>query len=341
MAKQIKVLVTGRFNDAQLNRLRAVSPRLFVVLKPAAENWNRADTSDLFEGDEEIFYGIMPPHNLSKASHLKWVQLHSAGTNHLADHPIMHSDISITTASGIHAVPIGEFAVMMMLALTRHVPRMVRMQDRGEWPKDRSKMFAGSELRGKTLGVVGYGSIGREAARIAKQGFSMRVLALTRTGKKEDSDYVEKDIGDPDGRLPDAWFLPNQLDQLLSQSDYVLISTPMTNETQEMIGEAELRAMRPTAYIINIARGAIINENALVRALKEHWIAGAGLDVFATEPLPVTSQLWKLENALIAPHVSGDSPSYLDRAAALFAENLRRYLNGEQLLNLVDRTRGY
>jgi phosphoglycerate dehydrogenase-like enzyme len=121
----------------------------------------------------------------------------------------------------------------------------------------------------------------------------------------------------------------------------VLISTPLTDETQQLIGEAELRAMKPTAYIINIARGAIINENALVRALKEQWVAGAGLDVFATEPLPATSELWKLENALIAPHVSGDSPSYEDRTATLFAENLKRYLNREQLLNLVDRTRGY
>jgi len=341
MVQQIKVLTTGCFNDAQLNDLRAISPRLIVVSKPVGTGWSRTDTSNLFEGDEEIFYGFMPPRDLSKAPRLKWIQLHSAGTNQLSDHPIMHSDISITTASGIHAVPIGEFAVMMMLALARHVPRMVRMQDRGEWPKDRSRMFSGSELRGKTLGVIGYGSIGRETARIAKQGFNMQVLALTRSGRKEDLGYIERDLGDPDGRLPSAWFLPNQLRDLLRQSDFVLISTPLTIETQELIGEAELRAMKPTAYIINIARGAIINENALVRALKENWIAGAGLDVFATEPLPVTSGLWKLENALIAPHVSGDSPDYEDRVKDLFAENLKRYLNGEQLLNLVDRKRGY
>ena len=344
MVQQIKVLVTSPFNETQLNDLRAISPRLIFVSKPVGSGWSRADTSDLFEGDEEIFYGFMPPHDLSKAPRLKWVQLHSAGTNQLTDHPIMHSDISITTASGIHAVPIGEFAVMMMLALARHLPRMVRMQNRGEWPKwpkHRSQMFAGSELRGKTLGVIGYGSIGRETARIAKQGFNMRVLALTRTGRKEDLGYIERNLGDPDGRLPSAWFLPNQLRDLLSQSDFVLISTPLTIETQGLIGEVELRAMKPTAYIINIARGAIINENALARALKENWIAGAGLDVFATEPLPVTSELWKLENAIIAPHVSGDSPHYEDRVKDLFAENLKRYLNAEQLLNLVDRKRGY
>ena len=341
MVQQIKVLVTGRFNDAQLNRLKSVSPRLVIELKPVVTPWSRTDTSDLFEGDEEIFYGFMPPNNLSKASHLKWVQLYSAGANQLTDHPIMLTDIPITTASGTATVPMGEFAVMMMLTLARHVPRMVRMQDDGEWPEDRLKALAGSELRGKTLGIVGYGSIGREVARIAKQGFNMRILALTRTGRKEDSGYVEEGVGDPDGRLPEVWFLPNQLRELLSQSDFVVISTPLTNETRDLIGKAELRAMKPTAYLINTARGAIINEQALEQALKEHWIAGAGLDVFTVEPLPPTSELWKLENTLITPHVSANSPNYEDRAANLFAENVKRYLNREPLLNLFDRRRGY
>ena len=231
--QQIKVLVTGHFNDAEFNRFRTISPRLTIVRRPVAQTLSLSDTSNLFEGDEEGFYGFMPPRNLSKAPRMKWVQLHSAGVNHLNGHPIMHSNILITTMSGIHAVPIGEFVIMMTLALARHVPEMVRMQDRGEWPKERSKKFRTSELRGKTLGIVGYGSIGREAARIAKVGFNMRVFALTRTGKKEDLGYVESDIGDPDGRFPDAWFRPKQLLELLSQSDFVLISVPLlpTHET--------------------------------------------------------------------------------------------------------------
>jgi phosphoglycerate dehydrogenase-like enzyme len=341
MVQQIKALLTTRLNDTQLNRLRAISPRLVIVHKPAGEGWSRADTSDLFEGDEEIFYGSMPPRNLSKAPRLKWVQLHSAGVDHLNGHPIMRSRILITTSSGIHAVPIGEFVVMMMLALARHVPQVIRMQDHSEWPKGAWKTFGGSELRGKTLGVIGYGSIGREAARIAKRGFNMRVLALTRTDKKEDPGYVERGTGDPEGKLPDEWFRTQHLPELLSQSDFVVITTPLTNETRNMIGEAELRSMKPSAYIINVARGGIIDEEALVRALKEHWITGAGLDVFSTEPLPATSELWKLENALIAPHVSAATPNYEDRAVELFAENLRRYLNEERLLNLVDKSMGY
>jgi phosphoglycerate dehydrogenase-like enzyme len=338
---KIKVLMTQRFSEDQVNRVRAVSPQLHVVQKSVKGDWDPTDTAGFFDGDEEILYCFMPPRDLSIAPRLKFVQLHSAGINHLTHHPILQSDIRIATSSGIHATPIGEFAIMMMLALARHVPRMVRMQDRGAWPEHRWKMFLGVELRGKTLGVVGYGSIGRETARIAKQGFGMRVLALTRGGDRRDRGYHEPGVGDPEGKLPDAWFAREQLHDLLAQSDFVLIGTPLTDETRNLIGEKELRAMKPTAYIVNIARGGIVNEPALIRALKENWIAGAGLDVFEQEPLPSDSELWKLENALLAPHVSGATPSYDDRAVNLFCENIRRYLRGEELLNLVNREKGY
>lgn len=333
------MFVISPFNDDQLNRIRAVSSKLLVNAKPS-RSWDRSDTSEFFEGDEEIFYGLMPPRNLSKVPHLKWVQLHSAGIDHLKGHPIMQSNIIMTTASGIHAIPMGEYAIMTMLALARKLPLIIRTQGQGEWPKKRAE-FRGSELRGKTLGVVGYGSIGREAARIAKQGFDMRILALTRSGRKEDEGYVQENVGDPEGKIPDAWFHPEELLSQLQQSDFVLITTPLTKETRKMIGEAQLKAMKHDAYIINVARGEIIDEKALVQALKEHWIAGAGLDVFATEPLPASSELWSLENALIGPHISGATPNYNDRAVDLFAENLKRYLDGESLLNLVDKTREY
>jgi phosphoglycerate dehydrogenase-like enzyme len=342
--RRIKVLMTNLsrpLTQAQINRLQTISPELEIVQRSTGEQWGSADSSRLFNGDEEVFYGFMPPRDLSTTRYLKWVQLVSAGINQLTGHPILRSDSRITTASGIHAVPIGEFAISMMLALARHVPRMVRMQDRGEWPKDRWSMFVGTELRGRTLGVVGYGSIGREAARIAKQGFAMKVLALKRTAYKEDRGYVEKGVGDPAGTLPDKWFRPKQLRELLARSDFVLISTPLTEETRNMIGKEELHAMKPSAFIVNVARGEIINEAALVRALRKRSIAGAGLDVFGVEPLPSTSELWKLENALIAPHVSGVSPHYDARAVELFAENLHRYVRGKALLNLVDKENGY
>jgi phosphoglycerate dehydrogenase-like enzyme len=336
-----KVLLTQRFSQPLVERLGAVSPDLLVIQKSVREDWDRMDTAAFFEGDEEILYCFMPPRDLSVAPNLKWVQLHSAGINQLKDHPILQSDIRVTTSSGIHAVPIGEFSVAMMVALARRVPRMVRQQDRGEWPKERWRTFLGHEMRGQTLGVVGYGSIGREVARIAKQGFGMHVLALTRGGNRVDRGYHEPGVGDPDGQLPDAWFTRDRLHDLLAQSDFVLISTPLTDETRWMIGEAELRSMKPTAFIVNIARGEILDETALVRALKENWIAGAGLDVFAKEPLPADSELWKLENVLMAPHISSATPHYDDRAVDLFSENLRRYLRGDELLNLVNKAKGY
>lgn len=339
----IQVLMTLRFSEAQLNRIRDVSPQLNVIQKSVPEGHDGLDVGELLTGEEEILYGFMPPRDLSRAPKLKWVQLHSAGINHLinSNHPILRSGILITTASGIHAVPIGEFAIALMLALARKIPLMTRKQERAEWPRNKWNLFLGTELRGKTLGIVGYGSIGRHAARIAKNGFGMRILALSRSGRRRDFGYCEPGVGDPEGILPDEWFALAQLNDLLAQSDFVLIATPLTDATRNLIGENELRTMKPTAFLVNIARGGIVNESALIRALKERWIAGAGLDVFEHEPLPSDSELWQLDNAIIAPHVSAATPHYDDRATDLFCENLRRYLRGEALLNEVDRGRGY
>ncbi len=334
-----KVLLTQRFNEEQIARLVAVSPDLEIVQRSVSEAWDRMDTGSLMTGDEEILYGFMPPRDLARVPKLRWVQLHSAGINQLEGHPILQSDILITTSSGIHAVPIGSFAIALMLALARRIPRVVQMQLRGEWPKERWRTFLGPEVHGATLGIVGYGSIGRETARIAKQGLRMRILALTRSGNRVDHGYHEPGVGDPAGTLPDAWFGRDQLLELLAQSDFVLIAAPLTRETRNLIDARALAAMRPTAYIVNIARGGIVDENALAQALQENRIAGAGLDVFAHEPLASDSPLWKVDPArlIMSPHVSAATPHYDDRAVELFATNLRRYLRGETLYNLVNK----
>ncbi len=338
-----KVLLTQRFNDAQLGRLAAVSPDLEIVQRSVSEAWDRMDTGSLMTGDEEILYGFMPPRDLTRAPKLRWVQLHSAGINQLEGHPILRSNILITTSSGIHAVPIGGFAIALMLALARRIPQIVQAQERGEWPHDRWRTFVGPEVHGMTLGIVGYGSIGRETARIAKQGFQMRILALTRSGNRVDNGYHEPGVGDPTGILPDAWFGRDQLFDLLAESDFVLIAAPLTPETRNLIDARALEAMKPTAYIVNIARGGIIDETALAHALEENRIAGAGLDVFAQEPLPSDSPLWKVNPArlIMTPHISAATPHYDDRAVELFATNLRRYLRGETLFNLVNKELAY
>ncbi|MBI3741311.1 MAG: D-2-hydroxyacid dehydrogenase [Chloroflexi bacterium] len=336
----MKILIAHRFTEEQLARLRAVAPNITLAQK-TFDGASANDPAALFDGDEEIFYGFIPPRDLARAPRLKWAQLLSAGVNRLQDHPLVNTNILITNSSGIHAIPIGEFSIALLRALARRVPRLLHFQTRAEWARQAFRDLRGVELHGKTIGVIGYGSIGRHAARIAKNGFQMRVLALTRTGVKQDRGYIEAGTGDPRGEIPDAWFTPAQTRDLLAQSDFVLVAAPLTNESRGMIGENELRAMKASAFIVNIARGEIIDERALIRALKENWIAGAGLDVFAHEPLPQESELWAMENVILSPHVSAATPHYNDRALALFAENLRRYIGGEELLNLVSKENGY
>ena len=336
----IQVLSTLRFADDLLDQLRAVSPRLHISQHPC-HNADEVAAALAAHPDIEILYSLQLPHNaLAIATRLRWLQLHSAGADHILNHPIMQRDIAVTTVSGIHATPIAEYVFASMLAFRWQVPQWTQCQRETRWPSDRWNSYARPELRGSTLGIVGYGSIGREVGRLGK-AFGMRVLALRRSPGQAEKGYAVERTGDPAGAIPERFFSPEHLHEMLSECDYVVVALPLTAETEHLIGEAELRAMKPSAYLVNIARGPILDEQALVRALREGWIAGAGLDVFEREPLPDDSPLWALDNALISPHVAGFTPRYDERAAALFVENLGRYLSGEPLLNLVDRAQGY
>ena len=330
------VLVTMRFNDAQLDRLRAVSPELSV---------SQADPEIADYGRVDVLYAGSPPRDLARAPALKWVQLHMAGVNALADHPLYtKTALPLTTTSGVHAATIAEYAMTMLLALAHRVPRMVEWQGRRAWPPDEQRwpLFVPSEVRGATLGIIGYGSIGRELARIAKSAFGMVVLACKRNpGQRADDGYCLPGTGDPTGALPDEWLGHGQLDRLLARSDAVVLCAPLTPETQGMIGAAQLARMKATAYFINVGRGASVDEAALARALAERRIAGAAVDVFAQEPPPPGHPLYGLASAILSPHVSGFLPSYDEKCSVLFAENLRRFVAGAPLLNLVDRARGY
>jgi phosphoglycerate dehydrogenase-like enzyme len=198
------------------------------------------------------------------------------------------------------------------------------LKQRKEW-----RRYPLTVLRGKTVGIVGLGAIGREVARLSA-AFGMRVLATRRSTKR-----VAR------ARNVDLMLPREQLPRLLAESDYVVIALPYTRDTDRMFGEAELKAMKPTACLMNIGRGAIIDEEVLVRALTESWIAGAGLDVFATEPLPKSSKLWGLPNVLFSPHVSGSMEDYNLHATEVFCRNLDRFLAGRRLFNVVGKRRGY
>lgn len=332
-AERIQVVVAMDFADGLIRELAAVSPRLQVERHfPQVPAAVRAEMEVLYAADH-----LPQP---EEAPRLRWIQLHSAGTDHLQGLPILDAgDVAITSASGIHATPIAEYCLAVMLAFTCRLLHFRRLQAAARW--DQSGRPSDT-LRGQTLGIVGYGSIGRELARLA-QALGMTVLA-TRRGlvhPDEGGRYVEPGVGDPRAEIPERLYPPQALASMLGACDFVALTLPHTGSTTRILDEAMLAAMKPDAVLINVSRGAVVDEAALISALAAERIAGAALDVFEEEPLPASSPLWGLENVIITPHLAGDWRRYHEHAAALFAVNLRRYLDNEPLFNLYDRERGY
>ncbi len=335
------VLITAPLSDEWLKRVQHISPDLTV------HYWQHSPAEtipdDLWRDVEVLYTSFTTPlPHPANAPHLRWVQLYSAGPDHILNHPLCATPVLFTTTSGIHAIPIAEYILTMMLAWLRRLPQVFELHQRGVWPTrtERLSLFMGEEVRGKTLGIVGYGSIGRELARLAT-AFGMRVLAMQRGTNRRDTGFVLPGIGDPEGILPERYYSPDELHTMLAACDVVVIATPLTPQTRGMFDEAAFKAMKSTAFLVNIARGDICNERALVRALQEQTIAGAALDVFHEEPLPSDNPLWYLPNVFISPHTSGMTRLYNERAALLFTENLHRYLAGEPLYNLVNKIDGY
>jgi len=328
----INALVTFPIGEECLRQIALISPRIKVRdVSDLADAEQRGDLAakkefDALLAEAEVIYGPRLPQNLiARASRLKWIQTRHAGVDRYLDTDILESPVIMTSVSGIYNTPVSEFVLELMLMLAKQAPLCFQLKQQRQW-----KRFTPAVLRSKTVGIVGLGGIGKEVARLAK-AFGMRVVATRRSAKR-----VTRT------RYVDALLPRQQLHQLLSESDFVVIIVPLTSATKGLIAEDELRAMKSTAYLINVARGGIVDEEALIRALDEHWIAGAGLDVFATEPLPPDSRLWELPNVIFSPHVSaGFADAYNTQINELFCENLRCYLNGKRLLNLVDKKKGY
>lgn len=331
------ILVTVNFSSDLLDKLRAVSPEIKIEQTTLSnQRWPENRTTEA-----DILYTIQETPRPEQAPNLKWVQLHTAGVETLIDTPLWDSDIQITSTSGIHAPNMAQYAITQILAWAHRAPAWFRYKQTRSWPNTRWETFLPDEIRDRTLGIVGYGSIGREVARLAK-GLGMRVLASKRDARHpEDTGYTVTGTGDPQGLLPDRLYPGEALRSMLAECDYVVIALPLTSKTHHLFDETVLREMKNNCFLINMGRGSVINEKDLVKALKKGWIAGAGLDVNETEPLPKSSPLWEMENVILTPHVSGFTPHYDRRAITLFAENLRRYLAGEPLLNVVNREREY
>jgi phosphoglycerate dehydrogenase-like enzyme len=342
----VHVLSVLNLSEKHLARLSAISPRLVVHQHSLSPNQaHRASAQEFAEAlsaEIEVLYTHTAPFTLDLAPGLRWVQTNSAGVDLLYDTPIWQSEIAITNASGIHAVQIAEYVLGMLLAYAHHFPEAARLQSAAHWPVMQEKrVLATRELRGKTLGILGYGAIGREIGRLAT-AFGMRVLATKRAGRPAAFDgWTLPGTGDLEGSIPEHFYDLSELHAMLPECDMLALALPLSAATHHLIGPDEFAHMRPYAFLVNIGRGPLINFDALVEALQTKRIGGVALDVTEPEPLPADSPLWQMENALITPHIAGMSAYYDERAVELFCENLKRYLSGEPLLNLVQRELGY
>ena len=260
----------------------------------------------------------------SQATSLKWVQSSSAGVELLLFPEMLESSVVLTNGQGLYAEALGEFVLFCVLSFAKDFRTMEENRRERRW-----RNYNVAEAQGQTIGIVGLGGTGRVIARMAK-AFGMRVIATKRNAATGSDDSVV------DAVLPlERWH------ELLGQSDFVVNALPVTPQTMDMFDEEAFRAMKPSARFINVGRGKTVDEDALLRALKEGWIAGAGLDVFKTEPLPADSEFYDFPNVIVSPHCADMTPNYPEKSARLLAENMRRYLDGEPLIKVVDKSRGY
>ena len=258
------------------------------------------------------------------ATRVRWVHSFSAGLDNVLFPELIESTAVMTNARGVFARSLGEFVIASVLFFAKELRRMIRQQREGVW-----EPFDVEEVHGQTMGIVGYGEIGRAAAERA-HALGMKTIALRRRPElSSDDPLVDRTVG-PDG-----------LFDLLREADYVVVSAALTPSTRGMIGEAELNAMKRSAVLINVGRGPVVVESALVRALRENRIKGAALDVFDEEPLPVGHPFYDLENVLLSPHSADHTATWLDEAMQLFVENFERFVKGEPLHNVVDKSEGY
>jgi phosphoglycerate dehydrogenase-like enzyme len=274
------------------------------------------------------------PANLDDLTSLAFMQISSVGYEHLRDLNLGSRPFPVCNARGVYDTAIAEWNLAMMINLARDVRGMIRRQEQGVW--ERTERFH-QEIRGRVVGFWGYGGIGRETARLAK-AFGLTVHALTRSGVGPRHDhYTPPGTGDPEGVLPDRVFTTGQERDFLAGLDFLILALPRTKKTDGMVGVEELRALPCSAFVLNPARGPIIQEQALLTALREGWIAGAALDTHYAYPLPSEHPLWQFPNVILTPHISGSDHSrdFPARMGDLFAQNVERFLAGRPWLNRI------
>ena len=335
----IKALITVPLSEPLIEKLNHVSPRISYHILPVTKASEIG--ADIWAEAEILYTGRVLPEP-GQAPGLNWIQLNSAGSEKALSNPLFNNkDIKLTTLSGANAAQTAEFALMTLLALGHKLPEILISQQNAKWDEIQRSSLKPRELRGSTVGILGYGSVGRELARLL-QPFHVKVLAVKLdVMHPQDSGYIPENSGDPQGDLFYRLYPVQAIKSMIKECDFIVICLPLTKETKDIIGEKEFESMKPAAYLVNIAHGEIIHPNALINALRKKQIAGAALDVFPEEPLAENSSFWKLPNTIISPHIAANSICYNERAVDLFIENLNRYLSGGVLLNQVDFEKGY
>jgi phosphoglycerate dehydrogenase-like enzyme len=324
-----RVLIDMPVQPAALARLEAREDVTVVCAEPGLPG--RALPVDALR-DAEVLFCTTPPTNHEAMRAVRLVQISSVGYSQLYGLALPRRGVRACNARGVFDVPIAEWSIAMMVNLARDLRGMIRNQGGGVW--DRHPRFQ-REIRGLVVGIWGYGGIGRETARQAK-AHGMRVHVLSRSGAgPRPNAYRVAGTGDPEGILPDRVFAPHAAREFLGGLDFLVLALPQTPRTTGLIGEEELRSLPRTAFLLNPARGPLVAEAALLRALRERWIAGAALDTHYAYPMPADHPLWRFPNVIMTPHISGSdgSPHFLTRVWDLFSQNLTRYLAGEPLLN--------
>lgn len=331
MTDELVVGLTFRIDDALIAEIEAVDPRIRTLRLFEISGRQEPDAGTKTRllqqlATVEVLMGTSGTAReyFEAATGLRWFQSINAGLERLEREGILGMGFAVTSGAGIASVAIAEWILGTMVMLTKNLHVYVRQQTGAHWESRRS-----GELDGKTVGIVGLGAIGRETAKRCR-AFGMRVIASRRT--------VAAGSSDPDC---DAILPYSELSRLLDEADYVVLSLPLTAETGGLIGAPELSRMKSTAFLLNVARGGVVDQAALISALKAGTIAGAGLDVTSPEPLPADSELWALPNVILTPHMSGNVEGYGHKAATVFVANLRRYVAGEPLEHLANPALGY
>jgi len=343
----VSPILSARVRAQDLDRIREAAPgaRIVNLSVEGLADGPIDDVEVLLRGflSSEAFDRL-----LARAPELRWVHSATSGVERALTPSALAREVVVTNARGVFTRPIAEHVLLMILAISRRLPQLLELQRERTW-----QPLEGRELRDLTIGVVGYGSLGRAIASLAT-AFGSRVIALRRNPGAGDRAAGAEPAGaaggtvgtDEDDTFPieprlERVYGPDELHAFLGEVDVVVLAAPLTAETEDLIDEAALGAMKPTAWVVNVARGKLVDDNALVRALRENRLGGVTLDTFREEPLPSASPLWELPNVIVTPHTSWSSARVLDRSIDLFCDNLRRFRAGEPLRNVVDRSAGY